>query len=507
LATERLVITDKEIRRAKGMAETGKTPDGKIFVFTDEKFTGLRLMVQARKASWVVRWKNNSATIGYVYPVSDRTMTAPKTVRDLAATVLGILKDDPQKVAPFLDAHWSGQSKSAALQAVHKSADTWTLRECVEQTISGKTAQDAKHKITENTVKDYKSTFGRECFQKALNKPAALVTRGDIESVRDYVKKYIGASPAIKVITYTRAVFTYCAKNHAGQSGLEKVDPWWNFLSAPFQVKARDRRPEVEAIVKTLILAEEYLTKPLPGRAHGVNGTNPGTLAGLWWLVLTCQRANAGMSLLAHDIVTDPESDDFRIAAWAEDVMKAGQAHVLPIPVRAWSMIEKFREKGRHAGSHEWAFPSEKKKDTHATASGVYRILYRLAGRDALVQESKKERKGKKVPARTERRDLLADAGINWWSLHDLRRSLTKILDEHGIPGGATVVLAHDIHEKASLAVTANERERDDFQRLRTARITKMAYGGSQYLRLKKEAMKIWTNAVLDEYEHQKSRK
>lgn len=507
MATEKLVITDKEIARAKKMAETGETPDGKPFIFTDAKFTGLRLMVQAKKASWIVRWKDSSVTIGYVHPVGDRTITAPKTVRDLAATVMSILKDDPAKARPFLDAHWSGQSKSAALQAVHKTADTWTLRECVEQTIAGKTASDAKNRITDNTVKDYRGTFGRECFQKVLDKPAVLVTRGDIESVRDWVKKNVGASPATKVITYTRAVFTYCARNHAGQSGLEKVDSWWMFLNAPYEIKPRSRRPDVEAIVKTMIIAEDYLGKRLPGRAVDKSGVNPGTLAGLWWLVLTCQRATAGMSLLAHDVVTDPESNEFLLAVWAEDIMKAGMAHVLPIPDRAWSHVNALIKQGKHANSegHDWAFPSEKVEGVHATASGVYRILYRLAGRDK-EHKPRGDLKGKKVPkAKEARRDLLAEAGIDWWSLHDLRRTITAVLDEHGLPGGATVILAHDIHEKEALAVTASEREREDFQRLRTARITKMAYGGSQYIKLKKEAMKIWTDVVLDEYDRQKA--
>lgn len=502
MATERLVITDKEIGRAKKMAEAGETPDGKIFVFTDKKLTGLGLRIQGRRASWVVKWKDATATIGYVHPVGDRTMTAPKTVRDLATTVLGLIKEDPDKVKPFLDAHWSGQSKSAALQAVHKTTDTWTLRQCVEATIEGKSAADAKTRITPNTIKDYKNTFDKECFQKILDKPAVFITRGDIEGVRDYVKKHIGTSPAIKVVTYTRAVLGYCAKNHAGQSGLEKVDPWWQFLHAPFKLKPRERRPDVENVVKTLLIAEEYLTKPLPGRAIQTAGVSPGTLAGLWWLVLTCQRATAGMSLLAHDVVSDTQSDEFVIAAWAEDVMKAGQAHVLPIPIRAWQHINLFRDQGRHAGSQEWAFPSERKPGVHATSSGVYRILYRLAGRDEVMQKSSKS-----AFERTSRRDLLDEAGISWWSLHDIRRTLTAVLDEHGIPGGATVILAHDIHEKDALAVGATEREREDFARLRTARITKMAYGGSQYIALKKEAMKIWCDVVLDEYERQRAEK
>lgn len=507
MATEKLIITDKEIARAKAMAEAGKTPDGKIFVFTDEKLTGLRLMIQGKRASWVVRWKDCSPVIGYVYAKGERIMTAPKTVRELANTVLGLLKDDPSKVAPFLNAHWSGQKKSDALKAVHKSADTWTFHECVEQAIAGKTAPDAKNRITDNTVKDYRGTFNRECFQKILDKPAVLVTRGDIEGVRDWVKKHVGASPATKVITYTRAVFTYCARNHAGQSGLEKVDSWWIFLNAPYEIKARTRRPDVEAIVKSMLLAEEYLHKKLPGRSVNKPGVKPGTLAGLWWLVLTCQRADAGMSLLAHDVVTDPESNEFLLAVWTENVMKAGMAHVLPIPHRAWAHVNALIQQGKHADTegHDWAFPSELKQGVHATASGVYRILYRLAGRDK-EHKPRGTLKGKRVPKPTEpRRDLLAEAGVDWWSLHDLRRSITSVLDEHGIPGGATVILAHDIHEKEALAVTASERERDDFQRLRTARITKMAYGGSQYIKLKKEAMRIWTDVVLDEYERQKA--
>ncbi|MBB4064011.1 hypothetical protein [Gellertiella hungarica] len=503
MATERLVITEREIIRARKMAETGETPDGKVFIFTDTKFTGLGLRVQGKRASWVVKWKDVTVTIGYVHPVGDRTMTAPKTVRELAATVLSLMKEDGSKVKPFLDAHWSGQKKEDALKAVHKKADTWTLRECVEATIEGKTSAHAKAKITANTVKDYRGTFSRECFAKIMEKPAALITRGDIESVRDYVKKHIGTSPAIKIIAYTRAVLDYCAKNHAGQSGLDRVDPWWQFLNAPYAVQPRNRRPEVQDIVKTLILAEEYLTRPLPGRAVTKPGVNPGTLAGLWWLVLTCQRATAGMSLLAHDVVPDTQSEDFMVAAWAEDVMKAGQAHVLPIPIRAWQHINRFRDQGRHAGSQEWAFPSERKSDVHATSSGVYRILSRLGARDALEQPPK----GKKPPVRTERRDLLTEAGIPWWSPHDLRRSLTATLDEHGIPGGATVILAHDIHEKEALAVGATERERENFVKLRTARITKMAYGGSQYISLKKEAMRIWCDVILDEYERQKAEK
>ena len=102
MATEKLIIGEKEVLRAIAMATTGKTPDGKIFIFTDEKFTNLRLQVQAKTASWIVRWKSSSVTIAYAYPAKKRHITAPSTVRKLAKTVLDLLVDDPDKVKSYL---------------------------------------------------------------------------------------------------------------------------------------------------------------------------------------------------------------------------------------------------------------------------------------------------------------------------------------------------------------------------------------------------------------------
>jgi hypothetical protein len=232
-------------------------------------------------------------------------------------------------------------------------------------------------------------------------------------------------------------------------------------------------------------------------------------------LVLTSQRATAGLSLLAHDIVADENDAGWMLAAWAEDVMKAGQAFALPVPDRAWRHVDRFRERSKHRDSQDWAFPSEVDKDKHVTNSGVYRILYRLKGGDSLVQEPREERAPRlkkdgtprKAPERTERRNLLEESGILWWSMHDVRRTLTDHLGEQGIPGGATVILAHEIDEKEQLAALASDREREEWLRQRTARITRMAYGGAQYLKLKKEAIRLWTDAVLDEYDRQKSAK
>ncbi|MDR6587384.1 hypothetical protein [Agrobacterium tumefaciens] len=519
MATERLEITDKEIRAARAMAEAGKTPDGKIHAYTDTKFTGLQLRVQARKAAWVVRWGDYSPTIGYVHPVGDRTITALKTVRDIAAATLSLLKQDPSKVKIFLQSVHSSQTIAKALEAAHshqeQNATTWTLRECFERTIEDKRNPNHKNHIGPQMEKDLRITLGRACYQAVLNKPAVYVTADDIENVRDTVKKQAeavgqsGISPSNKVITHTRAVLDYCATTHRGKSGLGESQPWWKMLGTVFKNPQKTRRPDVEAIVKTMLLAEEYLNKPLPGRAIQTPGTTPNTLAALWWIILTVQRANAGMSLLPYNIGPDLERPDSGclLAAWDKDVMKAGQSFVLPVPERAWNFVNGIRSRGKHLDNSEWVFPSVKsttEKSIHTTPSGIYQIVARLAGKKNPEQKFEGERKNK-VPPRTELRNLLAENDIDWWSMHDVRRTLTGVMRDAKMPGGASAILAHEVTEKEVLTATATELQKADFRKQRTAKITRMAYGGeSQFIELKSEAMKVWTDVILDEYERQK---
>lgn len=526
MATEKLTIEDHHVRQMAYKAEKEGFGKG-ISIYADQKETGLRLQMQGKTAAWVVRFRDTSVTIGYVYPENDRRLTALSKVRELARAVRSMLGDgkDVEHVKAFLGVYYGkskgkGDIRKAAAELVdrddaeRKAAEeeaarptTWTLRECVEETIRAKTdpATREADRITANTVKDYRLTFNRPAFAHLMDVPVVSITRGDIEEVRDVVKNTVGKTPAgaMKVVIYFRSVMTWCAKNNSRKSGLEG-DAWWNMITAPYEIEPRERRPEVDAIVKTLILAEEYLERSLPGRAQTVAGVGHGTLSGLWWLVLTCQRANAGMSLLGHDVVDD-KVEGWKLAAWSKDVMKAGKAHALPIPTEAWEMVDRFRSKGKHGTeTQEWAFPSERKKGkVHVSASGVYRVLYRLAGRDELLQDVERERT-KVIPQRTGRRDLLAEAGIDWWSPHDLRRAITKALNEAGIPGGASVILAHEVDEKEAMGITATERQRADFLRLRQAKVTAMAYGGAQHLGLKKEAMRVWCDAVLGEYARQK---
>ncbi len=523
MATENVFIDKPELARAAIMAETRITPDGKPFIFTDKGVRGLRLFVQSSKASWIVRWNNTSKVLGYHYPKDDIKSITDAQARELAQAALRMLQAGKKTevdglIKAFHEQRRGKKSVTKAVDDLVPEVKTWTLRECFEHTIQDKRLPGAKNPIGNEMEKDMRITMNRTCFQKIIDKPAALVSIGDIEKVRDDVYRELqalgkkGVSPSNKVITHTRAVYEHCASHNRATSGINPEKPWWKMLATRFANPKRTRRPQLEDAVRTLILAEEYLTKPLPGRAIRTAGTNPGTLAGLWWLLLTVQRATAGLTLLPYNIGVDLERPDsgWLLAAWDETEQKGGASFVLPVPKRAWEFVNGFRERNRNASSARWLFPSERNPEKHATPSGVYRIVYRLAGRDEVEQKkaqvlsdtSKKERK---KPSRTPRRNLLEEHQIDFWSPHDLRRTVTAFLKANKIPGAASAILAHEVNETESLGASSTAQSRMNFSEQQMKRITQMAYAdgdsGAQFIELKSKAMKLWTDAVIDCYE------
>lgn len=516
MTTTRTFITREHTtaaaRAAKAVAEAknkGLEFDGNVHTISDQGRKGLRIINVGGVASWVFKTSKHTKTLGYIYPPHYRPIAAPEKAREVGGYVKSLLDEDPSRVDAYLEAWHVHQDHAKALESLKvKTADTWTFEQCINRMLEDRQKPDSDAFLKPMSVKDVKGTFNRDCFDKIKKTPATLLARADFEKVRDTVRDNVGISPAKKVITHSRTVFDWMARHHSGQSGIDGRDPWWQMLHAPYRLKARDRRPAVEDIIKTLILAEEYLEKPLPGRAISTAGVGAGVLAGLWWIVMTAQRGKAATSLRAYNLVDDGErGGGWKIAMWEPDQMKAGVTQMLPIPPRAAAIIENIRAKAKHCGSEAWAFPSDRDPEKHATPSGVYRILYRLAGRDALLQpEAKHSSPTRKLPERkTPRLDLLAEADIPWWSGHDVRRTIQEVLDDAGIPGGASVILAHEMKSDIDLTAPWDEQQREDFMRNRVAKITKKAYGTAQYPKLKAEAMQVWTDALLDEYDRQKA--
>lgn len=519
MPTERCSIGKSEVGRAEAMARKGY--DG-VYIFKHMGREGLQLRVQRDTASWVVRYKNYTVTIGYLHPDGRGSiLSGHSKALDLASDTKGALtyldgqhskQVTSEKIREYLRHRHAGLPHLDALASLRPNANTWSLQECVNMMLEARQAKGAAKPLKPSSVKEIRTSFARLQVAHLVARPAALITRGECETARDEILKTSGVSAALKFVSAVRSVYGYMARNYSGQSGVDGSTPWWELLHAPYVLEARTRKPTIESMVKTLILAEDYLTKPLPGRMTDAPGVGAGVLAGLWWLCLTCQRSGAGMSLRSYDLVPDANKQDWYLASWDPGVMKGGSAHMLPIPPRAARQIMRVRERIKVRGASEWAFPSERDPEIHATQSGVYRVIYRLAGRDNPIPNRKNweparrsDGSPRKRRERTERRDLLSENGIDYWTLHDVRRTLQEVLDAAGIPGGTSAILAHDMKNDLNLTVTMTERQREDFLKNRVAKITQAAYGAAQFLQLKGMGMEIWTDAVLDEYERQQA--
>lgn len=510
-----LFIESVHVERAQRQASKNLKGEGEPveYILTDKGHKRLSLKLQGGTVRWLARTKDHTRVIGYAFPTSHEwRLTAPKEARELCGYVQALLNDDPKKVEPYLTGRHAGKGHQEALDSIKSDVTTWTFGECVEQVIAGRTSPGAKNPLKPNGVKDLRGAFARPECEGLKSTPSCYVTKGQVEDVRDKVANAYGVSVAKKVVTYTRSILDWCLRFQSAKSGLSDRDVWWKLLHDPYHVEPRDRKPEIEDIVGSLLLAEKYLSTPLPGRMVDKPSVGAGVLAGLWWLVLTCQRGGAGMGLRAYNLVSDGNRPGWWLATWDEEDMKGGRAQMLPIPERAVRHLQKLREMNKHKGNEDWAFPSERDPEVHATASGVYRVLYRLAGRDSLEVKKKDgwqpalraDGTPRKRRERGERRNLLKKLGIAWWSMHDVRRTLTDFLDGKEMPAAASAILAHELDTLKAPKATASEREREDFLKMHTARITRMAYGSkAQFLGLKSEALMLWTDALFDEYDRQ----
>ncbi|OLP58117.1 hypothetical protein BJF93_05655 [Xaviernesmea oryzae] len=466
---------------------------------TDLKCTGLSLRLKGEKVAFFLRYKGISKTLGWAHEGEAWYIPSIKAARELADKVKRQIDFGGEPYAEeFLRQHHHVVENKLDLthddivREMRPKVGTWTLQQCIDKTIEDKTADTATKPWRAPTVSTLRSTFAKPEFADLLDMPAVNLKRSDIERIRDVMlTKHASPSPAGKVVSNVSTVLGHCQSVHGGQSGLDRVEPWWKLLTVGRTTKPRTRNPGVENIAKSLILADVYTMKRLPGRMQAKHdhkyGIRDGVAAAFHWVCLTAQRQGAALAIRRIDYVPDPENDGWYLAAWGEGVMKAGVAHVLPIPPRlVRHMASKLDQVGRP--DSQWLFPSERgKNDIHVHRSSTLSVLKRLGARDALTKK------------RATAVDLLAANGIKWWTPHDTRRTITPVMDAAGIPGGSSVVLAHEVRRTDRLDV-ANDESREQH----VARITRLAYGGAQHLHLKRKAMTVWTDTVLDEYDRLK---
>lgn len=497
----RVKIKETHITEAAKKAAAGM-PAETLDIYADESIAGLQLRVQAKRAFWLLKHgKNFSKNIGEVASPKPMTREVPsiKEARELATACKKVVDSDPDLIDAVLSRYFEDpvgkRDFESARAGIRRKATTWTLQKCFDFVIEDRTKAKAVEPIGELYADELRLSLRRPQMADVLKKAAVELTRGDFDVVREGIRAKNGISPANKTLSHVRMVLDYCMRKASKDSGLDHRDEWWKLIENAGKVKKRNRVPTVDDIVKMLVVAEEYLEKPLPGRTDGKHGVRANVFAGLWWLVLTAQRTYAALHLPRHSFFPDKSgeapSPEWYLASWPDEVMKT-EEFILPIPPRVVAHMKPLMEAAKTEGS-EWAFPSERgsaENDIALASSAVRQFLQRLRAKDPLMNKG-----GKRNPAAI---DFFEKLGVPWWSPHDLRRAIGKALDKAGIPGGSSAVLAHKIKMPDR---PLNDRERAEWAAQHVEDITAQAYHDPVHMHLKAKAMMVWTDAILDRYE------
>jgi integrase len=494
----------------------------RIYSDTISERKALELRIQGKRAAWVSRYKGMT-TLGYAVVakgIVERRIVTPQEARSLNETVRNLKDRDAALVKPFLDNYFSlsddvGRQQRKSLEAAERSlarergeiahAQAWTFQKAIDNWIEQRSRADQKKPFQEPYIKELRSVYARPEFADVLSMPITKLTRKMGEDIRDAVARNSGTSAVKKAVRGIRACLDYTYEKHLGQCGLEGHQPWWLKLTYDGIIEPSSREPTIDEIGKVLSLGEYFLDHRLPGRIGVQHGVRDNVFAAFLWIVLSSQRVTSALALRDGDITPWSARGEggWYLASWRPSAMKNRKRFVLPIPPRAATILGYWMYKIRHLGASEWAFPSEDGKNTKVNSRSPLAMIERLSGKMNTSKKETEKEDGEENQKKPERVfvDLLALNGISHWSSHDVRRALTTEMEAQGIPGGASVVLSHTID------IGEPEKKMSDAQfeiwaRNKVAKITGESYGDIQHLKLKGDAMLIWSTAVLDSWQY-----
>ncbi|WP_342164027.1 hypothetical protein [Methylobacterium sp. SD21] len=261
-------------------------------------------------------------------------------------------------------------------------------------------------------------------------KLASAVTQEDLLKVRNRVAAERTMSAAADTIEAVKAAMDWAKRSEPVISGLGKVPyPWWrDGLHVDWSSSEREHTPTLPELARTLVLAERH--RSLGGTAKE---TSNGTLAALWAVVLTGQRAGALTGTLRATTRDWPERPGWKIWTWTREEMKGGRRprpQAIPVPPEALAVLARFPVDP----DSPYLFPSI------VAGKSVYpTVLTQLLGR---MQGDPKGGRGGKETKRPEA-DLFARHGIRPWTPHDVRRTMPVFLDLERLAGSASAILAH----------------------------------------------------------------
>jgi integrase len=476
LPSHRTDIGPDEVQEAKAAAAASKYTSRDPLIFADNIERGLSLRVQGAAASWILKFRGMTRTLGNLTEI--RTAT---TAREVAAQARAVIRDGGN-LDVYLTSRRAGGDHVKATNKVDvtaaRAAGKWTWETLVKQYADDYLSNprvNARGKRREPSLRG--AAEARRYLLMPETKPLwgrllAELYVGDLEEIRDACANAGRKTASRQFVAYSKGALSYARRKHSRIAGLEGVPKWWlevekldSTIPAP-----RGRFPSVKELARVLYVAENV--KKIPNRKIAKE-TSETVLAALWWIALTAQRVTAGLSLRKIHVLPWPDGPKgWRVAFFPPSVMKGRRPHSLPVPPRVALLFERAASPGDSA----FVFPSTRDlggKDRPLSRWSVATAIDRLRGRSS----------NPKAGAEFDGPDLLE--GISKFSPHDLRRTFATTCANMSVRGDAiSAVLDHTESESTGEAP------------IRTAEITRIAYDYSQKLDLKRLAVEAWTDAL-----------
>jgi integrase len=473
----RSVLTNPDLADAIRLAEDGKT---KYQEWSDVREPGLKLRVRKYKATWYLKFGAKTVTLG---PASRWSVAQ---ARAMASHVRGMLKCglDPN---PWVDARLAGASADEAVGVVlrreGKERNEWTLAELMQRYRDdhvkvGRVVRGQRRPPSANTLNDVEVLMRQQPYLAIAGRLLRELDERTLETYRNSLAQLHGGSASRKGLAYIKAALTWARKHHPAAAGLVGISGWWRDVAALHVEQVKTRAPTLADIGMTIALAEA--TRQFPGRS--INAKVSGaTIAALWLLAFTAHRREATVSVARGELIEDVRAGDgWGILYRPPHVMKGRREHVLPIPPSAMAILRPIIEEKTNSN---WLFPAARLakdgSEVHLHGSAINKLLLRLRGHD-------EKSRAAGVP------DLLTLAGVTVpdWSPHDLRRTLSTLVEDWTTRGDA-VSAAIDHEGRGAGQATQETAARG------AAAITRTAYSQSQRLLLKRIAMEPWCDAVV----------
>jgi hypothetical protein len=480
-------LTQAHVKRAQGLIARDALQETGLEL-SDTLCQGLVLRVRRRSGKWLLKTRTSSVTLG---DMRDLTVAAARVAADQARTSAKGGRDPRLGLQVYREAHRRGLSAADAVDAAfpvelaeqteeeRRQHGPWQWGDLVDLFLEAKlpTLKDGRWRV------QYERHLRRAAEGSLSRVDVMSVNLDHLVRVRDRVHRERSPSAAAETVEIIRAALDWAWRHHAPRAGLTSVEfPWWRErLTVEWTSTPREHTPTMAELGRTLALAERY--RALGGTAKE---TAAGTLAALWAVVLTGQRAGALTGTLRATTRDWPERPGWQVWTWTKAEMKGGRRptpHAIPVPPEALAVLARFR----CDPASRFLFPS-RVPGKRVTAVGLTQFLDRMQGK------TKAGRNGN-VTLRPEA-DLFAMHGIRPWTPHDARRTMTDFLDGEKLAGAGSAILAH----KAPTPKGEREQERELAQA-----ITLKHYLHSQRLPLKADGMVPWVAAVLEAYEAEKA--